>query len=63
MRHQIWINADILQTRDSTQRIRRMKRRDDQMPGQRDIRSDLRCFPIADLTDHDDIRILANQRP
>jgi len=58
-RKQEGLDAHIQQSRHCRYRVIGMQGREHQMlPGQRRLNSDLRRFAVANLTDHDDIRIL-----
>ncbi len=58
----IGLDAHVGQTRHGARRVVGMQRCQHQMAGKRRLHGNLRRFQIADFTDHDHVRILAQQR-
>jgi hypothetical protein len=55
-------DAHVEKARDGAERIVGMQGAEDQVAGQRRLDGDLRGLGVADLADHDDIRVLAQDR-
>src|SRR5215468_7901512 len=58
--HQIRFRAHVLQPRDGAGRIVGVQRGEDEVAGERSLDGDLRRLEVPDLTDHDDVGILAH---
>ena len=61
--HQIRLDAEIEETRRRGRRVVRMEGREDEVAGQRGLDRDRGRFEIPDLAHHDDVGILADDRP
>ena len=55
-------NVQIEKTRDGGRRVVRVERRKDQVAGQRRLHGDIGRFRVANFTDHDDVRVLPQER-
>jgi type IV pilus assembly protein PilB len=59
---QVRSDADVDQARDGAGRVVRVQRREHEVPGQRCLHGDRRGLGVADLADHQHVRVLAQQR-
>ena len=56
--NQEWLHSHVDQPGDRAGRVVRVEGRENQMPGERRLNRDLRCFEVARFTDHDSVGIL-----
>src|SRR5689334_15599681 len=59
---EVVLDAHLEETRDGARRVVRVQRREDEVAGERRLDRDLGRLGVADLADHDDVGVLADDR-